>query len=399
MKKMMKKRFFVILCFLVLFFFASIRSRAEEVGELHALSAVLMDAESGRILYEKNGNEFRANASTTKILTCILALEMGEAKDLVEVSEYAQSMPDVQLNIKEGETYYLQDLLYSLMLESHNDTAVAIAEHLAGSCENFSKIMNKKAKEIGCENTYFITPNGLDAVLGENTHGTTAADLGRLMRYCIYDSPKKEEFLRITQAREYCFTDMEGKRNFSCHNHNSFFNLMEGVLTGKTGFTNKAGYCYVGALKEGERTYIAVVLGSGWPGNKNYKWQDCQKLMKYGMENYQRYDLGKITPATKEMESIVVEGGQNQKGEYQTTVPMEAEKTEMGILMKEEEGIRVKLEKEKVKAPVSKGEVVGKITYWIENTKIAERKLYLKEKVEEINYRWCLSILMKRIFS
>ena len=181
------------LLFLVLFLSLGNRANGkEEIGDLYAFSAVLMDAESGRILYEKKGEEFLANASTTKILTCILALEEGDLGDQVVISEYAASMPDVQLNITPGERYFLKDLLYALMLESHNDVAVAIAEYLEGNCENFSDKMNQKAKEIGCQNTYFLTPNGLDAVKGQKNHGTTAKDLAQIMRYCIMESEKKD---------------------------------------------------------------------------------------------------------------------------------------------------------------------------------------------------------------
>lgn len=120
---------------------------------LHAQSAVLMDAETGRILYEKDGETRRPMASTTKIMTCILALEEGNPEDLVEVSACAASMPDVQLGIREGEKYYLKDLLYSLMLESHNDSAEAVAEHIGGSAEGFADLMNQKARDIGCEDT------------------------------------------------------------------------------------------------------------------------------------------------------------------------------------------------------------------------------------------------------
>ncbi len=124
-------------------------------NDLHALSAVLMDGENGRILYDKAGEEVRANASTTKILTCILALEYGDLDDTVVISSYAAKMPDVQLNIREGEEYKLKDLLYSLMLESHNDSAVAIAEHIGESVEQFAELMNQKAEDIGCMKTHF----------------------------------------------------------------------------------------------------------------------------------------------------------------------------------------------------------------------------------------------------
>lgn len=154
----------------------------------------------------------RPNASTTKVLTCILALENAPGDDYVKVSQNAASQPEVKLYLREGEQYYMEDLLYSLMLKSHNDTAVAIAEHVGGSVEGFSRMMNKKAKEIGCESTHFITPNGLDAVDHGGEHRTTARDLALIMRYAI----QNEIFLKITQTREYSFWDIEKKDSFTC---------------------------------------------------------------------------------------------------------------------------------------------------------------------------------------
>ena len=285
-------------------------------SSLYAKSAVLMDAESGRILYGKNATEQLAMASTTKIMTLLIALEQGDLQQIVTVSEYAQSMPDVQLNMKEGEQYVLKDLLYSLMLESHNDSAVAIAEGVAGSIEEFAQRMNKKAKEIGCENTCFITPNGLDATAtmtdanGNETavfHSTTAEDLAKIMSYCITKSPCKEEFLAITQTPTYTFSNCEGTRNFTCQNHNSFLYMMDGAISGKTGFTGKAGYCYVGALKRDNRTFVVALLACGWPNNKSYKWKDTRALMEYGLANY-RYE--EYDTALAEIEKLVRKRGQ-----------------------------------------------------------------------------------------
>ncbi len=132
-------------------------------GNLYALSAVLMDGTSGRVLYGKNATEPRAMASTTKIMTCILILEQGNLEDIATASGYAASMPKVHLGAAEGETFYVKDLLYSLMLESHNDSAVILAEYLGGNVSGFAAKMNEKAREIGCTDTWFITPNGLDA--------------------------------------------------------------------------------------------------------------------------------------------------------------------------------------------------------------------------------------------
>ena len=252
--------------------------RMEEVTEkpdqnsLYAKAAVLMDADSGSILYEKNGHQAMANASTTKILTCIIALENCDLDSEVTVSTLAASQPKVHLGMREGQKFYLKDLLYGLMLESYNDCAVAIAEHIAGTTGDFAKLMNDKAEEIGCEDSYFITPNGLDAKNENGFHHTTAADLSLIMRYCIKTSEMAEQFLTITREGQYQFSDIDGKNSYTCCNHNAFLQMMDGALSGKTGFTGNAGYCYVGALKRDDRTFIVALLACGWPNNKTYKW-------------------------------------------------------------------------------------------------------------------------------
>ena len=186
------KRFLAFFC-LFIYCTTSYASERKEPDSLYAQSAVLMDAESGRVLYEKNGTEVLAMASTTKIMTCILALEKGDMKAIVTASKEAWSQPKVHLGMKEEEQFYLKDLLYSLMLESHNDSAVAIAETIAGTTKDFAKLMNQKAKEIGCKNTYFVTPNGLDNSDDLGTHSTTAKDLALIMRYCIQESKKTND--------------------------------------------------------------------------------------------------------------------------------------------------------------------------------------------------------------
>ncbi|MCI8522941.1 MAG: D-alanyl-D-alanine carboxypeptidase, partial [Lachnospiraceae bacterium] len=210
--------------------------------KLYAKAAVLMDADSGRVLYGKNPEEVLPMASTTKIMTCILALEYGNLDEEVEVSAYAASMPKVKLHVRQGEKYRLEDLLYSLMLESHNDSAVVIAEAVGGSVEGFAAMMNQKARDIGCFDTYFITPNGLDAVVNDSgkIHSTTAADLARIMAYCVTDSAQKDKFLEITRTISYDFTNVGGGRSFHCNNHNAFLGMMQEALSGKTGFTNNA---------------------------------------------------------------------------------------------------------------------------------------------------------------
>ncbi|MDD6071540.1 MAG: serine hydrolase, partial [Clostridiales bacterium] len=134
----------------------------ESLSKLNARYALLMDAKNRRVLYEKSGYEKVPMASTTKIMTLMIALENGNLDDMVTVSSYAAKMPKVHLGMKAEEQYRLGDLLYSMMLESHNDSAVAIAEHIGGSVEGFAQLMNEKAKELGAYNTNFVTPNGID---------------------------------------------------------------------------------------------------------------------------------------------------------------------------------------------------------------------------------------------
>lgn len=423
---MKMKRYKMVISLLILVLFFDIHCYAVEeiqksnenqsfLGTLYAKSAVLMDGSSGRILYGKNEKEFLANASTTKILTCILALENGGLNDVVTVSAYAATMPDVQLHIREGEQYYLEDLLYSLMLESHNDVAVAIAEHISGSQEEFSKLMNQKAKEIGCENTIFLTPNGLDATgksklqnkiadhteqktEQEKAHGTTAADLALIMRYCIKLSPQKEEFIKITQTPSYAFQNIAGNRSFTCRNHNSFFNMMEGVISGKTGFTSKAGYCYVGALEQNGKCYIVSLLACGWPGNKNYKWADCRKLMEYGLKEYELYQLADLEKEYKKELTVEVKDAKRQEMDKQKIIVLKRKENGIKtVLLKPEEKIEVSIKKKELTAPVEEGEEVGEIVYYIQGEKWLEEEMYCDKKIEKIDFKWCVGKILKKM--
>lgn len=363
--------------------------------DLYAGAAVLMDADSGRVLYGKNADAPMAMASTTKIMTCILLLENGCLEEELQVSAYAASMPKVKLYIKKGETYRVKDLLYSLMLESHNDSAVALAEHLgkqylgeklknkaAGeySVEEsreavaaFAALMNQKAAEIGCEDTWFITPNGLDATetfAGENgesitrEHHTTAKELAEIMSYCITRSPERENFLNITRTANHSFST--NGRTFSCMNHNSFLNMMDGALSGKTGFTNKAGYCYVGALQRDGRTYTVALLACGWPNHKTWKWMDSRALFTYGLEHYEYRDFAPEITLTP----IPVSEGAARDGNPFRDVSVEVEKDEevlpIRLLTSEQEQVvaYAQIEKE-LEAPVKEGTAVGTIRYYL----------------------------------
>lgn len=360
---------------------------AEEPAELYALSAVLMDGESGRVLYEKDGERPLANASTTKVLTCIVALENSSGDDYVQVSQNAASQPEVRLGLQKGEQYYLEDLLYSLMLKSHNDTAVAIAEHCGGSVEGFARMLNRKAKQIGCKDTYFITPNGLDAEDENGKHHTTAKDLALIMRYAI----KNETFLHIAQTRDYTFSEITGKRTFSVHNANAFLDMRDGVLAGKTGYTSQAGYCYVCAWEKEGKTFIVSLLGCGWPNHKTYKWSDTEKLLDFGDYNYEYETYWKEPQTGKILVTDGVEDGQDigTKIYLRGKCSVTAYDREKEVLLKKGETVTCKIEiPQKVSAPVLKGEKLGRIAYYLDGKLIDFYPVYAEKSVEKISFKW-----------
>lgn len=382
---------------------AAREARAQETGDeitasqLYAQSAVLMDADSGRILFAKNGQEERAMASTTKIMTCILALENGDLSEEITVSAEAASQPAVRLGMREGQRFRLNDLLYSLMLESHNDSAVAVAECVGGTVEGFAAMMNRKAMELGCSDTYFITPNGLDAEDETGKHHTTAADLARIMKYCIMDSEKKDAFLEITRTESYQFSDCDGSGSYSCSNHNSFLHMMEGALSGKTGFTADAGYCYVGALRRDDRTFIVALLACGWPNNKGYKWSDTRKLMDYALENYQYREFG----TEEETVSVVVENGTagGFPGAGGVQIGASAEMEPFRVLLKSGEEIDVEYDvPESVEAPVEKGQTLGTVVYSLNGGTLREYPLTADASVRKRDFSVCLSYIRDCFF-
>lgn len=359
--------------------------RAQEEPEgLYARSAVLMDADTGRVLFEKNGDEALPMASTTKIMTLLVTLENADLEGTVTVSSYAASMPDVQLNIREGERYRLKDLCYSLMLESHNDSAVAIAEHVGGSVEGFASMMNQKARDLGCYHTYFITPNGLDAQDEHGVHSTTARDLARIMRFCM----ENETFLSITREPSWSFTDLDGTRSFTVNNKNAFLNMMEGALTGKTGFTNDAGYCYVGALEREGKRLIVALLACGWPNNRTWKWSDTRTLMTYGLENYHLETVG---DEILQMEPAMVEDGQ------EGTVALTADIRTEQLLMKEGESFRMEVDRpESLGAPVEEGEIVGSVAYYLNGEIMDLFPVRTAGTVGKVDFWWCLEQVLDR---
>lgn len=385
MKEIIKKGFIKI--YLALFIVMSVvNTTYGEVStiknnDLYAKSALLLDADSLRVLYEKNGFEKLPMASTTKIMTCLVALENSNPEDIVEFSSYASSMPQVKLGASTGRKFKMKDLIYSLMLESHNDTAVAIAEKVGGSTTGFANMMNERAKKIGTTNTNFVTPNGLD----DPMHYTTAYDLALIAAEAI----KNPDFLKIIGTSSHSFSDIDGKTSYCVNNKDAFLSQMNGAFGIKTGFTGNAGYCFVGALRSNNRTFISVVLASGWPPSKTYKWQDTRKLMNYGINNFnyrvlfQNIDSYKKIPVTGGIGDCVdtyIEGNVS-------TLLSDNDKVEYIYNLQDNS---------KISAPVKKDDVIGYLQITINGEVYKKLPIKCRETVKEFNIKYAVKVVLHK---
>ncbi len=366
----------------------------EEIPGVNASGYCVMDGYTGQILYGKEATAPLSNASTTKILTCILVLETGRLEEEVTFSPKAAIAPKVALEAKAGEQFILRDLLYAMLLESYNDCAVAIAEHIAGSVDSFSEEMNAMAAKIGCTDSYFITPNGLDATKGELWHHASAADLCRIMKYCCFESEKATEFVEMSQTKQYQFQNMQGKL-YQVTNQNPFLQTLDGICAGKTGFTNAAGYCYVYACNKENLRYTAAVLGAGWPPNRKIRNADVEKISAKMEEEYEFYQKEVPTHGMIELENGYVQGMGLKT--WQTTfhlpVKIEVDDAVMEGLHKKGQDIQTHSYMRQMQYPIAKGQVIGALTYQGENWK----REYKIRSETEVEY-WTFQKLWKSIF-
>lgn len=342
---------------------------APQAPALNAKYACVMDANSGRTLYTKKAGDKVPMASTTKIMTALLALEANCLSDTVTASSKAASMPKVHLGMQAGMQYRMSDLLYSLMLESHNDSAVAIAEHIGQSVEGFASLMNQKAKTIGLRNTHFVTPNGLDA----SEHYSTAEDMCRLARYAI----QNQEFLTLVQTKSHSFTDVSGKHTYSLSNKDAFLSYYDGALGIKTGFTNNAGYCFVGAARRSGITLTSCVLASGWPPNKSYKWTDTKALMDYGLNNFYQaeFPIQDLTQAN----IPVIDG----KKDVVSLAPL----TKLPILLSRFDKLTINYDiPETLYAPIRKEMAIGTVSFYINDELYQQEQVFPIESIEKSNF-------------
>lgn len=242
-----------------------------------ATSAILMDQDSGRILYAENIHEIRSVASISKVMTAILAIESGKLKNKVTIGDEISDAHGSGIYIKKGEVLTLEDLVYGLMLRSGNDASLAIAHHVAGSVDEFVNQMNQKAVELGMEDTTFYNPNGLDDE--EEGNYSTAHDMAILMSYAMQNS----EFAKITGTNKYKLkTNMN---TYIWYNKNKLLSQYKYTTGGKTGFTKKARRTLVTSASKDNLNLVVVTLNDG------NDFLDHKNLFEYGFSNYKNYQV------------------------------------------------------------------------------------------------------------
>lgn len=259
---------------------------------VYASAGVLIESKSGAVLFAKNPDLRRAPASTTKMMTAIVALEKGNLNKIVKVSHLAANTPGSSIWLRAGDKLPLKELLEGMMLQSGNDGSMAVAEGVAGGVEQFVRLMNMKAKEIGALNTNFRNPHGLRAP----SHYTTALDLALIARYGLANP----RFAALVKQKTAIINWVEKRRNLLVNNTNRLLWYLEGADGVKTGTTSEAGYCLVASATRDGRQLIAVVLNSG------DRWGDCARLLEYGFKEFVAI---KIATHQRSVASLPVRGG------------------------------------------------------------------------------------------
>ena len=319
---------------------------------INARSALVMDFESGTILYEKNAYRKRPMASTTKIMTAIIALENCDLDEEVIISKKAAGMGGSVMGLKAETSIKMIDLLHGMLICSGNDAAVAVAEHIGGSIEGFSELMNQKALELGAYSTSFSNPHGLDA---EN-HYTTAYDLAKITRYAL----NNPVFNEIVKKTEFYY---EGR---TLKNTNEMLSLYEGADGVKTGYTGLAGRCLVTSATHNDMRFISVVL---FCDTKNLRTSSSQKILDYSFDEY-----GKVLLMEKGriLGSVKVERSRN----LQEIMVASAEDLKAVLKYSERDNLYTRISlPESIAAPVRQGTILGTVSIYQGDQIIAETSL------------------------
>jgi D-alanyl-D-alanine carboxypeptidase (penicillin-binding protein 5/6) len=328
--------------------------------QVQARAAVLMDAETGQVLFAKNAHQPLPPASLTKIMTAIVVLERCELDAGVKASQRAVNAKASSMHLRVGETVKVRDLLYALMLRSANDAAIALAEHTAGSVEAFAALMNEKAKSLGAKHTRFVNPHGLH----DPRHLSTAYDLALITRYAM----ENETFRAIVKAPYYIVERSVNQDDLWMVNKAKFleqYAYAEGV---KTGYTNQAGYCFAGSAYRDGRRLITVVL------NSPQRVADTIALMEHGFNDWERMEL----PAGMAVGEAQVEDG------VEARAPLRLAQTLRWVAPKAHKArYRWAVQATSLRAPVQAGDAAGWLVVYRDEKPILKAPVVAAEAVAQ----------------
>ncbi|MTI54168.1 D-alanyl-D-alanine carboxypeptidase family protein [Geosporobacter ferrireducens] len=358
---MKKKKIIAAMLCILMFISITTGTSSANAPTISAGSAIVMDVKTGRILYSKNMNNKKPMASTTKIMTALLALENSKPNDLVKIHKKAVGVEGSSIYLQPNEELKMQDLIYGLMLRSGNDSAVAIAHQISGSAEDFAHLMNKRAKEIGALNTNFMNPHGLH----HDEHYTTAYDLGLISREALLN----EEFNKVVQTKVWV-AEREGFKYF--HNKNRTLSEFSGGDGVKTGFTKAAGRCLVTSATRNGMQLVCVVLNApNW-------FQDSYQLLNYAFDEYQPWKvIDKDTP----LKTVTISNGKKE-----STKVICPEDIIVPVTEEEKDKIVTVLELgETVNAPILRGTKLGRAKVYVDNKLLYTTILTSREDIEQKN--------------
>lgn len=388
MRQLMKRTIGILLSFcLVMGLLFPIQVRAEEVEEtkekaegeelVSAPSAILMEASTGQVIYEKDADSKRPPASVTKVMTLLLifdAIESGKIKleDEVTTSEYAASMGGSQVFLEPGETQTVDTMIKCISVASANDACVAMAEFIAGSEEEFVAQMNERAKKLGMENTVFKNCNGLDT----EGHETTARDIAIMSRELISKYPQIRDYCTIWMEN-ITHTTKKGTTEFGLSNTNKLIKHYEYATGLKTGSTSKAKFCVSATAEKDGMELIAVIMAAE---DSKARVRDAVSLLNHGFGKCTKYQEEKVkpVPAAKVSRGVkkTVNIAQKEPFTYVDTSGADLNEIERKIKLKET-----------IKAPVKQGTKAGEAVYYLNGEKIGSVEILTTETVEEVSYK------------
>ena len=362
--------------------------QTESADLIQAPSGVLMEAQTGTVIYQKDSDTRRSPASITKIMTLILifdALEKGNLKldDIVTTSAYAKSMGGSQVFLEEGETQTVETLIKCIVIASGNDASVAMAEHICGSEQEFVRHMNERATELGMKNTHFEDCCGLT---DSSNHYTTARDIAIMSRELITKYPKILEYSSIWMENITHVTK-QGTKEFGLTNTNKLLRSYDGCVRLKTGSTSLAKYCLSAVAKRNKITLIAVVMAA--PDYK-VRFKDAASMLNYGFSRCSLYIDEKMQP----LPEVPVKKGKEK------SVPLVYEKqfqylnTDGETIGKVEKKLRIHRE---VKAPLKKGSQAGEMIYSADGKELGRVRILYARTIGQATYLDCVKELLKKL--